>query len=66
MNQRKLKYENQEINKVLKYQQDEIKNFERLDLSETEKIISQIPVNRIDGVKETVKWIQYQCQYWLQ
>lgn len=29
-----------------------------IDLRETEKIIPQVPINRIDGVKETVIWIR--------
>lgn len=41
MNQRKPKYENLEINKVLKYQQEEINSIERLDLSETENNIKE-------------------------
>ena len=41
MNQRKYRYENKDINKVLMYQKEEIESFERIDLSETEKNIKE-------------------------
>ena len=41
MNKRSLRYENMEINRVLKYQKDEIDNIGHLDVKETEENIRE-------------------------
>lgn len=73
MNKRSLRYENKEINRVLKYQKDEIDNIGHLDIRETEENIREteellkmlgVELPQINNNKEDKVKLQVEIPSW--